>query len=297
MAIAHGLRIHVVDHLPRDAQLLIHAAHHDLLVDRLILAADEVMVGVHVEVAHGAHVDQRLVDEDVVHVEGVLGQDQLHLAQHLGAIVHRVHEQVLARQEGAYLVPAEFIALRQHVAVAHDLLLALIHLVVDVVGHHHVAGHRRVQLAAQVHHEREHGRRIEPVVGVDHFEVEARRMGEPRVHRAAVALVGLMDGADDVGVLVLPAVADGRRVVFGRAVVHEQDLDVLAAGEQRLHAVIHVGCRVVAGHGERDGLQKRLLRRGLGVRACCLARRPRRRPSPSGSSRTRPARRRPPCPC
>ena len=297
MAVAHGLRIHVVDHLPRDAQLLVHATHHDLLVDRLVLAPDEVMVGVHVEVAHGAHVDQRLVDEDVVHVEGVLGQRKMHLAQHLGAVVHRVHEQVLARQEGAHLVPAELIALWQHIAVAHDLLLAFVYLVVDVIGHHHVAGYRRVQLAAQVHHEREHGRRIEPVVGVDHLEVEARRMGEPRVHRAAVALVGLMDGADDVGVLVLPAVADGRRVVLGRAVVHEQDLDVLAAGEQRLHAVIHVGCRVVAGHGERDGLQKRLLRRGLGARACCLARRPRRRPSPSRSSRRQPGRRRPPCPC
>ena len=297
MAVAHGLRVHVVNHLPCDAQLLVHAAHHDLLVDRLVLAADEVMVGVHVEVAHGAHVDQGLVDEDVVHVEGVLGQLKVHFAQHLGAIVHRVHEQILTRQEGSHLVPAELVALGQHVAVAHDLLLPLVHLVVDVVGHHHVAGHRRIQLAAQIHHERKHRRGIQPVVGVDHLEVEAARVREPRVHRAAVALVGLMDGADNVGVLVLPAVANGRRVVLGRPVVHEQDLDVLAAGEQRLHAMIHIGCRVVAGHGERDGLQKRLLRRGLGARAFHLARRPRRRPSPSGSSRMRPGRRRPPCPC
>ena len=45
-------------------------------------------------------------------------------------------------------------------------------------------------------------------------------------------------------------VADGGGVVLGGAVVHQDDLNVVAPLEQGVHTVLHVGRRVVAGDGE-----------------------------------------------
>ena len=61
------------DHVVGDPQLLVHPGDHDLLVDRLVGPADEVAVQVHVQIVHVLHIGQGLVDEDVIHVEGVLG--------------------------------------------------------------------------------------------------------------------------------------------------------------------------------------------------------------------------------
>ena len=54
----------------------------------------------------------------------------------------------------------------------------------------------------------------------------------------AVAAVLLVDGPDDIGVLLGIAVADGGGVVLGGAVVHQNDLDVVAPLEQGLHTVV-----------------------------------------------------------
>ena len=69
-----------------DAELLVHALDHDALVDTLVGTADEVAVEVEVHIIHGLDERQRLVDEDVVHVEGMLGQHHAALAQHLSAV-------------------------------------------------------------------------------------------------------------------------------------------------------------------------------------------------------------------
>ena len=59
-----------------------------------------------------------------------------------------------------------------------------------------------------------------------------------------------MDGLDDGGVFGGVFVADGRGLVLDRAVIHQNDLCLLAGRQQRLDAVAHISRRVVAGHGK-----------------------------------------------
>jgi len=81
-----GVEVLTVDHMLGDAELLVHALDHDALVDALVGTADEVAVEVKVHIIHGLDERQRLVDEDVVYVEGMLGQHHAALAQHLSAV-------------------------------------------------------------------------------------------------------------------------------------------------------------------------------------------------------------------
>ena len=80
-----------VDHQLGDPHLLVHPTHHDRFLHRLVGPADEVTVEVHIHVVEGLDEGERLVDEDIVHIEGVLGQLHAALAEHLRAVDHRVH--------------------------------------------------------------------------------------------------------------------------------------------------------------------------------------------------------------
>ena len=136
---AQRLALHLVievnglEHDPGDAQLLAVARNHDLLVDTLVLATDEVAVEVHVAIEELLAARQRHIGEDVVHIEGVARQRHATVAQHLRAVEQRVHEQVLVDAELAHLVPGEDATLGKHAAVAHGLLCVVFHVLVDVV--------------------------------------------------------------------------------------------------------------------------------------------------------------------
>ena len=77
---------------------------------------------------------QRHVHEDIVHVEAMLGQREPHILQKLGTVDDRMHEQVLTRTEMPDIAPAELLAHREDVAIAHGRTLVLKYLFVDVVG-------------------------------------------------------------------------------------------------------------------------------------------------------------------
>ena len=254
LAIVEGFQVVALDHQLGDPHLLIHPGDHHLLVDGLVGPADEVAVEIHIHVVHALHRGQGLVHEDVVHIEGVLGQLQPAGAQHLGAVDHRVHQQVLGGAEAADVVPGEHPVLGEHVGVPHDLLGVVLHVLVHVVGdeqiHRIVRGGKLPQL---VQHGLE-GPLVQPVVGVHHLVIQAAGVAQALVDALAVAAVLLVDGPDDVRVLRGVAVADGGGVVLGGAVVHQDDLNVLPAGEQGLDAVIHIGGGVVAGNGEGNEL-------------------------------------------
>ena len=153
----------------------------------------------------------------------------------------------------------------------HDGARVLVHLFVNVVGHHQIGGVIAPCLRAHVGHNVLHGAAIEPIVGVDHLEVQAGRVGKPGVHRLSMPAVFLMDGLDDAGVALLPCVGFLSRAVLGRAVVDDDDLDVVKTGlptasQQRFNAFVHVFRGVVARNGERDGFHACPSRRWRTVR-------------------------------
>ena len=247
-----GIQVLAVDHVAGHPQLLIHPLDHHTLVHALVGPADEVAVQVQIHIVHALDKGQGLVDKDVVHVEGMLGQHHAALAQHLSAVHDRVHQQVLVGAEVADVHPGEQTLLREDVGVPHSVAGAVLGVLVDIVADHQVRrgapGSQRVQLG-------QHGPEgdfVQPVVAVYHLIIQAGGVADALVDALAVAAVLLMDGLDDGGVLGSVLVADGRGLVLHGTVVHEDDLSLLPGGEQRFDAVAHICRRVVARDGKSN---------------------------------------------
>ena len=242
-----------INHNTRDAQLLVNATHHNALVHALILAANEVAIHVNVQVIHGLHVRQRHVHENVINVEAMLGKLQMNIAQKLRTVNHRMHKQILALGETADLGPAEFTTLREHVAIPHDLLGTFVHLFIHVIANHHIRRFGKLHLAAQICHDFLHGIGIKPVVGVNNFEVAAGCFANTGIHTRTMAAIFLVDCLDDVRVAALPLVGLLARVVFRRTVIHDKNFNVIAAGQKRFNAFIHIRGGVVARNSKSNG--------------------------------------------
>ena len=247
-----GIQVLAVDHVAGHPQLLIHPLDHHTLVHALVGPADEVAVQVQIHIVHALDKGQGLVDKDVVHIEGVLGQHHAAVPQHLCAVHHRVHQQVLVGPEVADMRPAEQSVLGEHVGVAHGVAGVVLHMLVDIVADHQVRrgapGSQRVQLG-------QHGPEgcfVQPVVAVHYLVVQAGGVADALIHALAVAAVLLMDGLDDGGIFGGVLVADGGGVILGGTIVHQDDLGLLPGGEQGLDAVAHICRRVVARDGESD---------------------------------------------
>ena len=136
----------------------------------------------------------------------------------------------------------------------HDLLAAVLHVLVDIVADKHVQLLPEGDEGAQLVQRLREGLFVQPIVGVHDLVVKAAGMAQTLIDPFPVAAVFLMDGAHDVGVLGGVAVADGGGVVLGGAVVHQNDLRLRPGGEQRLHAVVYVGGGIVAGDGKCNEL-------------------------------------------
>ena len=250
--ILQRVQILTVDHVPGDPQLLIHPLDHDALVHALVGTADEVAVQIQIHVVHAFDVGQGLVDKDVVHIEGVLGQHHAAVPQHLCAVHHRVHQQVLVGPEVADMRPAEQSVLGEHVGVAHGVAGVVLHMLVDIVADHQVRrgapGNQRVQLG-------QHGPEgcfVQPVVAVHYLVIQAGGVADALIHALAVAAVLLMDGLDDGGIFGGVLVADGGGIVLHGTVVHKDDLGLLSGRKQGLDAMAHICRRVVARNGKGD---------------------------------------------
>ena len=250
--VLEGVEVLAVDHVPGHAQLLVHPLDHDALVDALIRAADEVAVEVKIHVVHALDVGQGLVDEDVVHIEGVLGQHHTALAQDLGAVHDRVHQQVLVRAEVADMHPAEQTVLREHIGVADRVAGIILDVLIDVVADHQIRGRTACHEGLQLGQNGLEGGGVQPVVAVHDLVVQTGGVPDALIDALAVAAVLLMDGLDDGGVLCGVLVADGGGVILHGTVVHEDDLGLLSGREQRFDAVAHIGRRIVARHGKCD---------------------------------------------
>ena len=258
LLLRQGVQVHRVHHDAGHAQLLVHPLDHVLLVDALVLPADEIAVQVKIHVIHGMALGQRLVHKDVVHIEGVLGQLHLRLAQHLGAVDDAVHQDVFVRREPADLVPVEDAVLRQDALVVDGQLGVVRHMLIHIVAQQQI--HRLLHGGEfpQLGHGLLQAVGIQPVIGIHDLEIQALRVADALIDALAVAAVLLMDDPHDVGVAGGELVCDFAGIVLG-AIVHQNDLGVLPRGQQRLDAVGHIRGRVVARHGKGDEFHKALL--------------------------------------
>ena len=204
-----------IDHVAGDPHLLVDAPGHHRLVDALVRPADEVAVQIQIHIVQRFYIGQWLVDKDVVHVEGVLGEFQAAVPQQLGAVDDRVHQQILGGAEAADGVPGDDLVGGKHVFVAHYLLGVVLHVLIDVVGDEQVHRSGHGGELPQLGHHLAQGVRVQPVVGVHHLVVKAPGVADALIDPFAVAAVLLVDGPDDVRVFCGPCVALGGGVVFG----------------------------------------------------------------------------------
>ena len=88
---------------------------------------------------------------------------------------------------------------------------------------------------------------IHPVVTVHHLEKNTCGIPKAGIDRLTMAAVLLVDGAADSRVTFFVFVCNLTGVVFRRTVVHNEDLHLITAREQRFDTMPHVSRRVIAG--------------------------------------------------
>ena len=131
--------------------------------------------------------------------------------------------------------------------IVHDLLGIVHGMLVDVVDDHQVDG--MLFELPELREQLDVGVVIDPVVAVHHLEVQAGSILEPLHDCRAVSAVLLVHRLDDLGMTAFPFLGLLEGAVLRRAIVDDDDLDIgSTAGENRLDAVVHVLCRVVAGN-------------------------------------------------
>ncbi len=210
------------------------------------------MVEILVHIVKLLHQRQRLINEDIVHIEGVLRQLQSAVPEHLGPVDHGMHQNVLAQHEVLHLVPTEDAVLREGRAVAHDLLVLLSHLVIDKVADEHIHRRTRQHLLPQLVHDPGQRILVDPVIGIHHLEEESARIAEAGIHRLAVPAILLMHRLADAGVFPLILLGDLQGIVLLGAVIHDDDLHLIPRRQNAFNAVPHIRCRVVAGNGKTN---------------------------------------------
>ena len=197
LAFRQSIQIHRVDHDLGHAQLLVHALDHHALIHALVITANKVTVQVNIHIVQTLAERQRLVDEHVINIEGMLGQLQAAVTQDLGAVDDGVHQNVLARREMADLIPGKHTVLRQNTLVADGVVGVIHHMLVHIVAHQQV--HRLLHggKTAQGLHDLLQSFGIQPVVRVHDFEVHTACVADALVDTLAMATVFLVDDLDD----------------------------------------------------------------------------------------------------
>ena len=151
----------------------------------------------------------------------------------------------------AALLPGESLLHREHAPVAYRVAGVVHRVLIHIVADHQIQRLRALRQFLQPVQHPGQLLHIQPVVGVHHLVVHACGVPESLIDPLSVPAVGLMDHPDDPRMLRRQPVADGRGIILG-AVVDQNDLDPVAAGEQSRHAFFHISGAVVAGNRKCD---------------------------------------------
>ena len=243
---AAGIRV-VVDHDAVDTGLLVQSFDHYIFLDGLIFSADKIIVEIHVQVVHPPHIGERIEYIDIIDIEGVLRQLQAAVAQHLCPENDRMHENILADRETVGLIPRKNASNGKAAPVLHDLVTVLVFFVIDKVADKKIQGFFLTGETAQHIEDTLISAGTDLVVTVDNLEVKTCGIFNSCIDRSAVAFVGLVNGADNAGMLSLKAVGNLRCAIPG-SIIHDQDLHLISSHKKRFDAVFHICFRVVTGN-------------------------------------------------
>ena len=138
-----------------------------------------------------------MIHIDIIHIKRVFRQLQLALAQHLGTIDHRMHQQVMSLCDQLDIVPAKGLVYREHRSITHHLFMLGTDLVIHKIRDKQID---RIISSGELAQLVEHLQKcilIHPVITVHNLIIQSGRMLNPCIDRRTVSAVLLMNRADD----------------------------------------------------------------------------------------------------
>ena len=92
---------------------------------------------------------ERLVDEDIVHIERVLRELQFTVSQKFRSVNDRMHQDILSCNEHLHIAPGKDLVLRKRQIIVHDFLVLRALFLIDKVCDQHIEGIFSIDEAAQ----------------------------------------------------------------------------------------------------------------------------------------------------
>ena len=245
------IRVYAAEHDAVDAKLLIQAAQHDRFVDRLVRPADAVVVQIHIQIIQRLHLCHRDIGIDVIHIKGMFGKRQTAVFHKLGTVGDGVHQKIGSRVKAADLIPGDYPSGRDGAAVGDQFPFSVLTVVVQIVGDDEIrtaSGALHLLQRVQKLFQRLF---LYPVVRIHHLEKHPLRLMQAGHHRRAMTAVFPVDRPDQTGITGSVFLRDVQGLIGG-TVVHNQQLQPLAAFQQAFHGPGHVRLRIVARDGNRQ---------------------------------------------
>ena len=197
---------------------------------------------------------KRLVNENIVHIEGVFGKLKAALAQHAGPVDDGVHQDILALHEKTHILPVKELILGKCCPVVHDLFAFCPLFFVYEIAYQHIQGiflGFRFLITAQDGEDFLKSFFIYPVIAVYYLKESAGGIAQAGIDCFTVAAVFLVDSPADVRITGSVFIGDLSRSVLGRPIVHDQNFDLRSSGKKSLDAVTHIVFGIVAGNRYR----------------------------------------------
>ena len=151
----------------------------------------------------------------------------------------------LVELKGLDLIPGEELAGLHHIAVIDRPVTHTIGMDIEIVGQHHIRAALALTFLQKVQKRRQIG--AERIVAVHYLKIRAGSMGKALVDALSVTAVFLVDHPDDLGIALGVAVGDGAGIIL-RAVINDNDLHAVTAGDQAFDTFFHIILRIIAGN-------------------------------------------------
>ena len=174
------------------------------------------------------HIRIRLEGKDIVHIEGMLRQFKTAVNQDLMPVNDIMHQNILGALHMVYCRPVKDLIHRKSMTEMHYFFTLCAFFIVYEICQEHINTAPGFFQFLQFADDGKQDFCVCPVITVDHLEIQPGSIPDSRINGLAVSAVLLMDRPDDRRVFLLIFICDLRRAVLERAVIDDQDLNILS---------------------------------------------------------------------
>ena len=221
-------------------------AEHVCLEDGLIRPAHGILVQGDGVVQNLFCPGQGLKDIEVILIERMLRERVVLLPQELCPIDQAVDHKLVPDMKPVRLIPGDDPAGRNHAAVGNAKIrfepIGRIDIIMD-----DKIGRVFFRKAAQEIQQARQISRIQHVIRIQDFKKRAERIANAEIQGGTMAAIGLMMNPNQTGITGGEPVRNRARLIGG-AVIHDQDVHFLPAGQQGRNRLLNIGGGVITGN-------------------------------------------------